>query len=369
VFAGEDGQFSPANYNMALQVLQASGTPESTVVGVLKQDYRLQQLREIAGGPGFVLPYEVQVRGEVQRTQWTVEMASSNLESFNPAIEPREEDLRQAFEQNPARFEVPAKIELGAVLFPGTAFLSEVAAPEEGELRAYFERNKARYGQPAPQPAEGEEPQPAPEPVFEEVREAVAADLALEKANRIAQERADAYTMELWRSEAQKLTPQALEIARGMGASVEDIAPYAENSPPRDTPVPPQALANAWSLTSSERFFSDVIPTRGGAAVLLYKGTIPARQPAFEEVRDDVAADWLASASATSSSSKATLARGYPQRHAGGRSFKEAAEAQGLSVRASPTSTPPACRSSFASGRGIQHGRSPMLLARKDEPG
>jgi hypothetical protein len=124
-------------------------------------------------------------------------------------------------------------------------------------------------------------------------------------------------------------------------------------------------------LTSSERFFSDVIPTRGGAAVVLYKGTIPARQPAFEEVRDDVAADWLAQRKRDLFVQQGELWReailkGMQE----GRSFKEAAEAQGLQVQSfadfNAASMPFQLR--FWPGE-FSMADSPMLLARKMNPG
>lgn len=365
IFQGEDGKFSAERYRQVLDSLQSGGNTEATAVTVLKQDYRLQKLQTIAGGPGYVQPFEAKAIAAEERTLWSIDMASYSLASYNPDLQPTEEDLQQFYAQNPSRFEDPEKLDLIAVRFDGGSFRNDVPTPTTDELQAFFERNKARYRTPPPPPAEGEEPQQPAEPVFEEVRERVMMDLIRERSRRIAQEKADAYTVALWQNEVVKDSPRTLNLASEMGATVTDMAPYSAQATPRDLPLPPQALNAAWNLTTSERFFSDVVPTSEGAAVLLYEGTIPARQPELTEVRAAVEEAWRAERTRQLFSSQGQEWRTQIEAALQeGQSFKQAAEALGLTVDEYPDfaqmDTPAQLR--FWPGE-YRYGEGPMTLA------
>src|SRR5690606_36400537 len=66
-----------------------------------------------------------------------------------------------------------------------------------------------------------------------------------------------------------------------------DLAPYNRNSPPWTSGIPYQHLMSAFGL-SAENYFSDIVRTGKGAAILIFQNRVPSYIPSFEEARQKV---------------------------------------------------------------------------------
>lgn len=294
VFQNDSGQFDPSTYNNFVMMLSLqSRMTEDAVAEVLRNDYRLERLSNILGGPGFIHPYAAQVELQDNETVWSLNVATVRLADFDPQIDPSEEALREFYEQSPARFQEPEKMRATAVRFLSENYLSQVKEPSEQELMAYFERNKSRFQQPPPAPAEGEEPQEPAEPVFEDARDQVAAAVREERARRLAAEAADEFTVALWRGKVEQGSDAFDQLVQKMGGQIEEIEPFARNRPPLLTGIPRTAFESAWVSTMGDRYFSDAAQTGNGAVVLIKEEVIPSRVPPLEEVRDLVSAQYV----------------------------------------------------------------------------
>jgi peptidyl-prolyl cis-trans isomerase D len=94
VFLNQEGQFDAGTYNQFVQIMSMSGRfTEESMARVLRDDYRVERVREALGGPGFVLPYEALKSYEEEETTWSLAVAERAFSDFQPVIEPSEEEL------------------------------------------------------------------------------------------------------------------------------------------------------------------------------------------------------------------------------------------------------------------------------------
>ncbi|MFA5257176.1 MAG: SurA N-terminal domain-containing protein [Opitutales bacterium] len=297
VFLGEDGKFSAKTYKDFMAMMEtAQRVPESTLVAIMTEDFRITKVRELIGGAGFIDPDMLAVEMQAYNTEWTFDLAQIPFDTFKPEVQTTPEGLKKYFDDNQARFEIPEKIQFTQVRFPAVSYIAGVDKPTEEQVQSVFERNKARY---APAPVRNEDGTVAaeqPEAVLDDATRArIVQDIVMSQALQAAAQKADEYTLALWREEVPADSPRVLEMAKSMGAQINPVQPYSRNNPPRVSDLTQTQLAAQWTLAVSERYFSDVIPGNDAASVLIFNGTIPARMPAYDEVSVQVSDAYVAS--------------------------------------------------------------------------
>jgi hypothetical protein len=184
----QTGEFSPQAYRGMMEAMQSSDRyDEEAIATVMREDYRIKQVRDALAGPDYSLPFELQREYVDRLTESEVIIARFDYNAFNPEIEASDEALLQFFNENPARYEIPETISVEALMFRSEAFLDEVDEPAESDLETWFASNKSRYEeQPDPTAEEAE----VPEVTLADVREDVVADWKTDKARAIAARRA-----------------------------------------------------------------------------------------------------------------------------------------------------------------------------------
>jgi peptidyl-prolyl cis-trans isomerase D len=290
VFQQEDGSFNTEIYNQFRQFasMQAEGG-EKTLAKVLIEDYRIAKVRELLGGPGYVLPFGVEEQIRQRDTAWEIVLAQRSYEAFQPEIEVEADALKTFYENNPSRYEVPEQIRVSAVRFTSDRFTGAVSEPTEADLQAYFDRNSFRY---QPRPQEGEE-EPAPV-TLADVRDQVVADWTRQQAKELAQTASDAFVTKLYEGEITRDSEAfgtALDESKGL---LSPLDPYARGAAPSASGIPNQLFGSMWIYTTGDRYYSDPTATANGAAVLIFEEKLPSRLPPFEEVAAQVEADWKA---------------------------------------------------------------------------
>jgi peptidyl-prolyl cis-trans isomerase D len=291
VFFDESGKFSAKRYEAIINSLETrQRISEATIVRILGEDYQISKIRELIGGAGFVLPDIVAVQRQSADTEWTFSVARLSIADFKPEVTPSDADLQKFYNDNKARFEIPDKIKLMQVRFPAVSFVASVQMPTNDEIEAFFNRNKTYYTPAAPGP-DGK----AKEAVLDAVTRArVVQDLIQQNAIQKASGKASDYTVALWGAETTYDNSKVVELAKTAGAQITSLEPFAQGNPPRNQDITASQLNEMWTLATSERFFSDVIPSEGGASVFIYQGTIPSRMPSFAEVKNDVESTYIA---------------------------------------------------------------------------
>jgi peptidyl-prolyl cis-trans isomerase D len=282
----QTGEFSPEAYNGMMDALQSSERyNREAIASVLREDYRIQQVRHALAGPDYSLPFELEKEYTDGQTQYDLALARFEYGSFNPEIEVTDEALQQFFKENPARYEIPERITVTALLFKAGAYLDEVAEPTQGELESWFATNKSRY-QPQPETtAEGEEVE-TPEVTLEDVREEVVSDWKTAQARRIAAKKSEQFSLRLWQNSVALDSPEYTSMLEQFAVETQSVPPYARNQPPRTQGIPAELLSSMWIYVDNpNRYFSDIGQIPDGAVLLVNRGVTEARMPEFEEVK------------------------------------------------------------------------------------
>ena len=289
-FQNQEGQFDQSAYTRFADSLKAGSPITSADVNrVLRDDVRLMALTKVVGGPGYVLPPEVKMQLSRIDSTWTVQVASLDYATFNPAINPTDEALKKFHQENSFRYDVPVRPRLSYVEFKAADFVPP-GAPSEAELRAFYNSNIASF----PAPAEAGKPDAALPATatdnFPKVRDQVEAALRNVASRRLASQAANELNVALYERKLAANSPELATFLTSQGRTPVALAPFSPDLPPADKPW----LANhaqAISRLSRERFFSDPLATPDGMIVLLWHESLPAYKPLFNEVRERVAAD------------------------------------------------------------------------------
>ena len=143
IFGGQENiaakvaeQTQQASRNLHINEQQAKARLEQ----VYNDIWRLRRAQEILSGPGYALHSEAASFWKERNTDWTIEAASLASDSFQPAIQPTEEQLQTYFESNKQKYELPPEVSLSYVIFPA-ANAASVGKPSDEELRQFAMAN------------------------------------------------------------------------------------------------------------------------------------------------------------------------------------------------------------------------------------
>jgi peptidyl-prolyl cis-trans isomerase D len=300
-FAGQDGKFDAKTYATFRDSLKTNPRiHESDVLRVISDDVTYNNVQKLLSGPGYVLPGDVKNQLIRADSLWTIASIDVDYASFNPAITPAETELAKYFEDNSFRYEIAPKVSLDYLDFPAADFLSKVTVTDT-EVRAYYDANAARFPAPSANAAvdainaalkKDNIPAQATsaDADFAAVRPQVEAAVKLEQAKRLAAEASSDVSVALYEGKVTAAGLDAFLAARKL--SLKSVAPFDHDNVPAALAGGAQVADEAFKL-GADRRFSDVVSTSSGAAILVWKETIPARKPAFTEVKARVTADYL----------------------------------------------------------------------------
>jgi hypothetical protein len=331
--------FSPEIYNMVVDMMRSSPQfSEAAMARVLREDFRIAEVRKALIGPEVELPFLVQQEFIASNTRFEVALAHLDFASFAIESEPTIDDLKSFYDLNPLRYEVPEMIAVSAVYFRADRFLDQVGEPSEDALVRQFSSNINRYEafRPVPPATEGDE---AAEPVAQppvqlaDVREVVVNDWRMQQARALAERQSEAFSIALYESGLQPGNPAIRPLIDQFRGLTEALDPYNRLEPPRHPEIARNLLQSMWIYTASNRFFSEIGQNQQGAVVLLLNGLTPARQPALDEVVNRVELDWLAQEKRRLFSEQGrTVHAALKAAIAAGQTFAEAAAELGLRV-------------------------------------
>lgn len=297
MFAGPDGQFDAQRYAEFQANLATSQVSDADVARVLVDDVRIQQVRNLLAGPGYILPADVTNELIREDTKWTIATADVDYASFHPAVPVTDALLQKYYQDNAFRFQVAPRVSAGYVDFSAAAYLPGVQVTD-AEVRAYYDQDPARF--PAPVPAHAAKPvapvvaKPAAASAdadFAAVRPQVEAALKFERAKALAVKAASDFAFNLYQNNVASGAPLQAYLAAHHIIETP-LAPFTQAAGPAELGRSKQ-LADAAFQLNSERYYSDALPTAGGAVVLLWKANLPAYQPPFVQVKGQVQAAYL----------------------------------------------------------------------------
>ena len=293
-FAGEDGQFDAKRYETFRDNLKTNSSlpetsnrlTEASVRRVLADDVRVDKVKKVLSGPGYVLPADVKSQLDRADSVWTLGVATVDYASYAPAIPVTDLALTKFFEENSFRYTIPARISVSAASFPSAAYAGTVAVTE-ADVRSTYAANPARWPHPAAKP--GVKADPAAD--YAAVRPQVELALKLERAQRIAAKAASDLSFALYEGKAALGSPAFDALLAAQHITLKPLAPFTREEGPAEFGGSPEIAAEAFKLGDS-RTYSDAIAAPDGAVVLFWKETLPPRQPLLTEIRAKVVADY-----------------------------------------------------------------------------
>lgn len=292
------GAFDPKLYSDFTDRIRTNPQmTEGDVSRVIASDTRVAAFEKLLAGPGFVLPSDVVEILAQRDTTWTLAIASIDGAAFAPRIDTSDTALQTWFESNVRRYEISPRVAVAAIQIAATNFTDSVSISEE-QLRAAYNANPARYPAPDAKPeimldaAGGEADSDAN---FAAVRALVDADLRKQLTERAALKAAEDLAVE-FAEKSMKPDAVAAFVATRDDLTLTEIGPVGSGSIPAalgGTNRSSQVLAETVRL-SADRPFSNPVSTPVGAALLVWRETIPSRSPELAEVRAQALADYQA---------------------------------------------------------------------------
>ena len=376
-FLGADGKFSIDAYTSFVDSMESNPrTSQGLVLVVLEEDYRINQIGSVLSGPGYLLPAEAISQTQRRATKLSLTTAELNYADFSPEITIEETALREYYEANKLRYEIPERIKASYVYFDLEAYVEKVPEPSEAELREHFISKRDGFvadyklTKPAESVADVEEetPKEANTVTFSDVREAVTQSYLVEQEVRMANEAAQGFAYTLYRDEIKRDSAAFKELLNEANLSLTEIEPYTLAGA-KQRALSSDLLESAFKL-GGNRYYSDAYAVDGGFAVLLYEGRIAPEIPEFEAVQSELTNDYKTDEKRRLFNERGeSLQAELKAKIAEGIDFTEAAEALGLgtasfdtfSVQEAPRDLN---RSALQLAQGMQSGDiSPMLTS------
>jgi peptidyl-prolyl cis-trans isomerase D len=335
-FLGFDGQFDAQRYVQFRDSVRGGmfyGASEAEIQQILREDWRLDQVEKAITGPGYVDETEVKRIFNERETQWSVQTASLDLTSVQATTEPTEAELKNWFESQSFRYEIPEQAVVNYVEYSPAQFLDKVGEPTDDEIVRHFENNKARYQKP-PTPAADDTTPPPTETTIGDVRQQVIHDVQQAKAGAEAVRAASEFASYLYDNEIMPDTPAFEDRVKRDNLTIKAAPAFSQDDMPDGLPWNPTIVGAAFRLTEKSPISDVLRATDNSAIVLFYRGRNPKAPLTLEQARDRVVADVKAD-----KRRQAMVARGEELRRqlstavAGGQAFADAAKAAGLEVK------------------------------------
>ena len=300
-FRGDDGEFSADSYAKFVDSMESNPlSSQGLVIVVLEEDYRISQIDSVLSGPGYLLPSEAIDQTQRNATELNLVTAELKYADFMPEIAVEETTLREYYDANALRYEIPERIKASYVFFDLKGFVEKVSEPSEAELREHFISKRdvfvADYESTKLEPAEPlagaevETPKEADTVTFSDVREAVTKSYLIEQETRMANEAAQGFAYTLYRDEIKRDSDAFKALLNESELSLIEIEPYTlADASQRE--LSSDLLESAFKL-GGNRYYSDAYAVDGGFAVLLYEGRIDPEIPEFEAVQSELTNDY-----------------------------------------------------------------------------
>ena len=332
--------FDQAQFSAYVSSLESTGLTEAYLTGVLEDDYRVQKMQELLSGPGYILPVEAIHATRNENTEWTLETAKLAYNEFEVEITPSQEELESFYTDNSFRYGVDTRAKASYVTFDPANYIDSEYAPEAGEKSIHFFTNKARYQAaiPTPEPIEKEdgttETPEAPEVTLEDVEDQVVEEIRKDRANKKAQEVAEAFAYTLFDSEIENGSEAFTTAISDAGLSLKELVPYPQSAIIMQDGLTNQTLGQVFNLNDS-RYYSDPLQNGDQYVILIYQGEEPAYTPELPEVLDKVTADFIEEQKRAQFTEKGAEIQAAVQKSISeGQSFADAAKAQNLTHQA-----------------------------------
>ena len=324
IFADNSGKFSPETFKKFVDARIASGRmSEETLSQILAQNALVNKVAQLLGGPGYMPKFEIERQYAQMYGTWDFNIARLPMDGFKPEIKPSAATLEKYFKDNVEAYRIGNGVVVETVFFPAKDFSKE-SVPNETELSAYYGANMRKY-------ATTKDGQPYM-PKLSEIRENVKADYIIENAVRKAAHKAEEFVLKIYDSELKKGSAEIKKIADEFKVAFKKQSPIRVTDQKLPAGIPTEVAVTAMKL-DSVKFYSDPIPSGDGGWVVFLVDQLPSYLPKYDEVKDRVLENYVASEKARMFAEHAnTLDKALVKAVADKKSFASVARAAGAIV-------------------------------------
>lgn len=291
LFVDESGAFNRDLLTRFVDDIEANpNLPNGILALALEEDYRVMEAMNTLSGPGYVLDAEARIQAERYQTNFKIQIANFDYATFSPEITPEEDALKEYYNSNSQRYEIPESLEASYLKFNASDYLgtSKEADADADALRDHFIANRASFvaeyeakqSNDSTEEADSEKP-----PVkFEMVQDAVKESYLLKLAARKANEAAQNFAYQLYNLSIPFPSDAFDSFLEENGLALNEIKPFNRNEVSQRN-LPSQMLRDAFDLNES-RYYSDPYQQNNDFVVLIFNDRIPANIPPYESVKD-----------------------------------------------------------------------------------
>lgn len=331
-FSGENG-FDMSAYQSFIQSLSTGlGYTERFFFEYIREEVTMQKLQMLIGSQAFISPTEIRRSFETLTDSFTVEYVAVTPELVQDSIQVSEADARQLFDANPAAFTLPEQRRVKIVAVNVAEQLIADEEVSEDDAFYYYELHMADYAT----MTTNEDGSPRQEITpFDEVQASIVEAVRKERADERASNVASDISLAAIPDRDGQLVDFD-ELAQANGLTVVELPAFSRT----EVPVPDAGLAfvdAVFDLRSNalDRV-SERISGNENYYVAYLQEIIPARVPAFDEVKDQVlaAAEQRALVDAITARA-AKVKEDVTTAMAAGQTFAQVAQADGLTVATS----------------------------------
>jgi hypothetical protein len=322
VFHDADGNFSPVAYTAFRDSIKAAEPAQRDLaVATINENCRLERVRQILGGPGYVLPYLAQTTAGLNKITLDLEATTLDFTKFEPSIgEVKDEVLQPIFEKSPDSFKKAAQARLSFTKVTAAA----VGDPTPAQLHDYAVAHKDTF--------------PNPDKLTDKDKTAATEAWRNEQKTQAQKDAGDTamkFARELFDLKLARNTPEFAALLKKYNLTLQTLPLLEQGKPaPADSPIPDDVLQQtAFSELNAQQPFAPV-QLADGTAILFLDEAIPGRTQTFAEAKDAVKAAYVeqqkeAQFVAHGQTVRDAIAKAVSE----GKSFAAAAAAQSLTVK------------------------------------
>jgi peptidyl-prolyl cis-trans isomerase D len=267
-------QFDPDRYQRYIISLNNLNVTEMQFEEAMRTQIILSRLRALVGSGAKVTPTDLQLSYIPLHEQTTIDYVEFNASDRKESFDIKDDEAKAYYEKNKEHLRTPAVVKARYVIFSIPEAKKSVKIGDE-ELVEYYDRNKEKYLDTTGKPK-----------FFADVKDEVKKDLTDIRAERLAGDRATAFTVKLV-PEGGAVHPDFTKTAADSGLSPQETDFFNLRDPVPNVHAGQQFNQAAFSLTP-DMSISDPIRGEDGYYVMEYVASKPSGIPPFEQVKSQV---------------------------------------------------------------------------------
>ncbi len=295
-----EGRFHPESYrNFLARFLGEQGLGEGFFLEHMAQELALRRLRMAVAQSVLAPPADVERIYSVLEDRFIVDYVEAPPPDPAGTPTPSDDELKEFFQRNRQRYEVPPRVVVKYVHFDAARHLAAVPDPAADEIEDYYDEHRAEFTVLEPDPATSTNlaGAVAATQTVSRVRplEEVRTNIVTELRRRMAHDRAEQEAMEF----VARISPDRPTGRRSFDEAALEFKVEPRVSPPllADQPLATLDAGLAFNRAAfelrdnDEDRFSQPVRAPSGYYVLWLVERMPARVPELEEIRPEVLAD------------------------------------------------------------------------------